>query len=214
MIYLFCGWDKREAIGFHVFLHSVITRASKPLAIVNLSAMGLPDGSNAFTQSRFLVPQLMDYRGHAIFLDASDMLMQADVAELDALFNPRYAVQVVKHQPYKTRHKTKYRGTSMECPNLNYQRKNWMSCAIFNNEHPIWRGLKIDGFRMLELEFLPDELIGELPPQWNRLVDEGQPEGDAKVLHWTGGVPAIDFYKNAPAAEKWHATHRDMEMVG
>lgn len=214
MINLFCGYDKREAIGFHVFLHSVITRATKPIAIINLSAMGLPEGSNAFTQSRFLVPQLMEFNGHAIFVDASDMLMLGDVAELDAMFDPAFAIQVVKHAPYKTRHKTKYRGTAMECPNLNYPRKNWMSCAIFHCEHPFWREFKIEGFRMLELDFLPDELIGELPAQWNRLVDEGQPGDDAKLIHFTAGIPAFDLYRDAPFADRWHAARKDMETVG
>jgi hypothetical protein len=38
------------------------------------------------------VPRLMDYKGHAVFADASDMLMLGDLAELDALFDPTYAV--------------------------------------------------------------------------------------------------------------------------
>lgn len=214
MIHLFCGYDRREALGFHVFVHSVLSRTSAPVSIVPLSAMGLPEGSNAFTQSRFLVPRLMGFSGHAIFADASDMLALGDLADLDVLFDPAFALQVVKHPDYRTRHKTKYRGTAMECPNMNYPRKNWASVAIFNCGHPVWRTFEPSGFRMLELDFLPDELIGELPPQWNRLVDEGQPADDAKICHWTGGLPAIDFYKNAPAAEKWHAAYRDMEIVG
>lgn len=214
MIHLFCGYDRREAIGFHVFVHSVLARTSAPVSIVPLSAMGLPEGSNAFTQSRFLVPRLMGYRGHAIFADASDMLALGDLAELDALFDPAFALQVVKHPDYRTRHKTKYRGTAMECPNMNYRRKNWASVAIFNCEHPIWQTFEPGGFRMLELDFLPDELIGELPPQWNRLADEGQPVEDAKVLHFTAGVPAFEFYRASPGADHWHAARRDMEIIG
>ena len=92
MIRLFAGYETREAVGFHVFAHSVIERASKPIVITPLSAMSMPQGSNAFTLSRFLVPWLCGFKGHAIFADASDMLCLADIAELDALFDPNYAV--------------------------------------------------------------------------------------------------------------------------
>jgi hypothetical protein len=141
VINLFCGWDKREADGFHVFTHSVITRATQPVSIVPIAGMGMQQGSNAFTLSRFMVPWLMGYQGHAIFCDASDMLMLGDIADLDALFDDRYAVQVVKHPDYRTKHKTKYRGTDMECPNMDYNRKNWASVMLMNCEHPAWQNL-------------------------------------------------------------------------
>lgn len=216
MLKLFCGHDKREAIGFHVFAHSVISRATKPVEIVPLASMGMGEGSNAFTLSRFLVPKLCGHKGHAIFTDACDMLCLADIAELDALFDPRYAVQVVKHAAYKTQHRTKYRGTSMECPNLNYERKNWMSVAIFNCEHPAWRidVRELQAIDLLTLKFLPDEAIGELPSEWNRLVDEGHATDGAKICHFTAGIPAFDYYKNAPAADLWHSTRIEMNQVG
>jgi hypothetical protein len=216
MISLFCGHDVREAIGFHVFTHSVLRRATTPVSIVPLASMGMGVGSNAFTLSRFLVPKLCGFAGHAIFVDACDMLCAGDITELDELFDPAFAVQVVQHAPYKTQHRTKYRGTSMECPNLNYERKNWMSVAIFNCEHPAWR---IDVNELLPadllgLRFLRDEDIGALPNEWNRLVDEGHSYEGAKVLHWTAGMPAFDYYAKAPAAELWNDARRDMEMVG
>lgn len=214
MIHLFCGYDRREAIGFHVFVHSVLSRTSAPVSIIPLAAMGLPEGSNSFTQSRFLVPKLMRYRGHAIFADASDMLAMGDVAELNALFDPRFAIQVVKHADYKTRHKTKYRGTAMECPNMNYPRKNWASVCIFNCEHPAWQTVDASEPSLIGLKFLPDELIGELPAEWNRLADEGHPVDKAKVLHWTAGFPAFEAYRDAPAADAWFAAKRQMELVG
>jgi hypothetical protein len=41
MLNLFCGYDEREADGFHVFCHSAISRANEPVSIVPLSSMGL-----------------------------------------------------------------------------------------------------------------------------------------------------------------------------
>ena len=218
MIRLFCGYDEREAIGFHVFVHSVLENASQPVQIVPLAARGMPQGSNAFTYSRFLVPYLCDFKGHAIFMDASDMLMLGDVAELDALFDPRYAVQCVQHPTYKTRHPIKYRGTSMQCPNRDYARKNWASVMLLNCEHPYWHAidpkslelvasvalLKLGGLRADGKEG-PRE-IGALPDKWNRIVDEGQPVDGAAVLHYTAGIPAFHSYRDTSGAEHWLRT--------
>jgi hypothetical protein len=221
VIKLFAGFDHREAIGFAVFSHSVITRATKPVSITPLAAMGLPQGSNAFTLSRFLVPWLCGFKGHAIFCDASDMLMLGDVAELDSLFDPQYAVQVVKHPDYKTKHRTKYRGTDMECPNTDYPRKNWMSVAIFNCEHWAWHGFTpeyldrgADARVELQLANCLDEDVGELPDSWNRLVDEGQQVEGAKLLHWTAGIPGFEQYADAAGADLWNKERKAMNRGG
>lgn len=220
MIHLFCGYDKREAVGFHTFFASVIERASEPVAIHALDAKGLPEGSNTFTFSRFLVPWLMGFEGRAIFMDACDMLMLDDVAKLDALFVRGKAVQVVQHD-YQTRNPRKYVGTAMECPNRDYPRKNWASVMLMNCAHPGWAGMKpsrIESFRtlpthLLGLRFLKDCDIGALPDNWNRLVDEGQPVEGAKVLHWTAGIPAFAHYHNAPGAELWRNQALDLEQA-
>jgi len=210
VIRLFCGYDQREAIGFHVFTASVLRLASAPVAITPLAAMGLPVGSNDFTLSRFLVPSLCGFEGFAVFADACDMLMAADIAELWALRDGAKAVQVVNHG-YRTRNPVKYIGTSMQCPNLDYPRKNWASLMLINCGHPAWRGITAERIaaagpmQMLQLRWLDDADIGVLPERWNRLVDEGQPVEDAAVLHWTAGVPAFPHYSHAPGAAHWHA---------
>jgi len=215
VINLFCGYDKREAVGFHVFVASVIERATKPVCIHPLDAKSLPQGTNTFTFSRFLVPSLMGFQGRAIFADACDMLMLDDIAELDALFDPTKAVQVVAHD-YKTRNPVKYIGTDMECPNRDYPRKNWASLMLVNCEHPSWRGMnaeRVQDFaaiptQLLGLGWLNDNDIGFLPNAWNRLVDEGQDVSGAKVLHWTAGIPAFPHYKDAPGSDAWHKQAR------
>lgn len=213
MINLFCGFDEREAIGWHVFVSSVLRHTSKPVAIHRLDACGLPQGSNAFTMSRFLVPWLMRYQGHAIFADGADMLCLGDIAELDALFNPRQAVQVVQHN-YKTRNPRKYVGTPMEADNIDYDRKNWASLMIFNCAHPLWSQVDPDyletasKLEMLQLRggILGLE-VGALPSAWNRIVDEGQPVEGAKLIHFTAGVPWFPNYRNTPGADLWFAEY-------
>jgi len=218
VINLFCGYEAREALGFHVFVSSVLARASKLVNIVPLAAEGMPQGSNAFTVSRFLVPYLMGFKGHAIFADASDMLMLGDVAELDALFDDRFAVQVVKHPTYRTRHPRKYVGTALETINTDYPRKNWASLMLINCAHPAWSEDTPDQLRALgvlpclQLSGLNDHEIGALPDCWNRLADEGHAVEGANLLHWTAGIPGFAEYRDAPGADLWHAERRRMEV--
>lgn len=220
-IQLFCGYDPREAVGFHVFVHSVLQTASMDVQFQALDACGCQQGSNAFTLSRFLVPWLVGERqSFAIFADASDMLMKGDIADLAELFDDRYAVQVVKHADYETRHPRKYVGTALECENRNYPRKNWASLMLINCRHPAWRLITPEYLRSapiketLQLSFLRDEWIGELPPAWNVLADEGQPVERAQILHWTAGIPGFRKYRHSPAGEQWHAARAQMLNVG
>lgn len=219
MIRLFCGYDNRESAGFHTFVHSVIRQTSAPVAVYPLGASGLQEGSNAFTFSRFKVPHLCGYKGRAIFCDASDMLLLADLAELNSLFDPRYAVQVVKHPDYQSRHESKYLGTDMQCGQSNYPRKNWASVMLINCEHPGWSAIypqfivSATAGKMLELRFLDDKHIGELPKEWNVLVDEGQDHAGAKLLHWTAGIPGFKRYHDAPRGHDWFAAHYEMSSA-
>lgn len=212
MIKLFCGFEKREEPGLHVFISSVLHHASKSVSFIPLSSFGLPEGSNSFTLSRFKVAELCGFKGHAIFADGSDMLSLADIVELDNLFDSSFAVQVVQHPQYTSLHERKYIGTEMESIQTNYERKNWASLMLINCAHPAWRwaalemkrGKEIQSF--LQFTFLDDEEIGSLPAKWNVLVDEGQDHDGAKLLHWTAGIPYFEHYSKAPRAADWFAT--------
>jgi hypothetical protein len=207
VISLFCGYDPREHEGWETFVSSVRRRASVRVDFKKCQDIEQV-GTNAFTMARFLVPDKMHFRGRAIFCDASDQVMLADIAELDRWFDPQCAVQVVKHKTYKTKHPIKYIGTEMECPNIDYERKNWASVMLINCEHRAWRHMTEKAVKdtrirdLLQFKFLPDEVIGELNPEWNRLVDEGHPTEGA-ILHWTAGIPLFAHYKDAPAANVW-----------
>ena len=183
MIQLFTGWDAREAAGWHSFVDSVYKYASVPVTITRLPERQ-KNGSNAFTFSRFLVPELCGYQGWALYMDGADMLMRADIAELWALQDERYAVQLVQHN-YRTNFPRKYLGTPMESDNIEYPRKNWSSVVLWNCGHPALQSA-IEDHRFA---WLADELIGALPPEWNWLADEYGYNNKAKLLHWTAGIP-------------------------
>lgn len=220
VIRVFAGFDQREAIGYHAFCQSVIERASEPVSITPLHLANLQkvyqggarDGTNAFIYSRFLIPYLCDFEGFAIFMDGADMICKADIAELWAQRDVFSAVQVVKHD-YKTRNPTKYVGTQMEAKNEDYPRKNWSSVMIINCSHYAWRSITpeavatMPGFHLHRFGFIEERAIGSLPGEWNWLADEYGPNINAKLLHWTAGIPAWPHYKDAPNASDWFHAH-------
>ena len=223
---IFVGYDAREEIGLHVFNSSVLENTTCPVSITFLHKdmiQGLTDGvfqngSNHFTTLRFLVPWLMDYKGVALFCDGSDMVATGDLCELIKLADPRYAVQVVKHN-YKTKFPRKYRGTTMECDNADYHRKQWASVMLMNCSHSSWRGVgphfvqNTPVLEMLQLRFLDDNAIGDLPMEWNWLADEMGSNTKAKILHYTAGIPAFDAHKNAPMSYTWRYYRNQVNRV-
>ena len=208
---VFVGYDPREAVAYHTCVNSIIRHASKPVAIIPL-ALNLfsdytethTDGSNQFIYSRFLVPHLMEYTGHAIFIDG-DMIVRADIAELWDLRNPGLDVQVVKHD-YKTRMPIKYLGAKNE----DYPRKNWSSVILWNcNSFPNRRLTpefiqRSTGSELHRFSWIEDDRIGELPKEWNWLPDEYGPNPDAKLLHYTLGTPCFHEFAGTPQGEEWH----------
>lgn len=227
MINLYVGFDPRTEIGYHTFVSSVLHCTSVPVGIVPLDQTmlrsvwkaGHRDGSNAFTYLRFLVPFLNSFSGWAVFADGSDMVMRGDLAELWELRNHHKAVQVVKHH-YSTKHPKKYVGTAMEAVNEDYDRKNWSSLMLINCSHFSWRDLTpelvgggMPGEDLQSFKFIrTPQQLGELPLEWNWLVDEYGENPHAKLLHWTTGIPAFPQYTNAPMADVWaraalQATH-------
>jgi hypothetical protein len=65
-----------------------------------------------------------------------------------------------------------------------------------------------DGKRLHRFEWLDPKLVGELPVEWNWLADEYGYNANAKLLHWTAGVPGFYHYRNAPHADEWQGAIR------
>ena len=208
---IFIGYDPREAIAYHTCVNSIVRHASKPVAIVPL-ALNLfedytethTDGSNQFIYSRFLVPHLMNYTGHAIFIDG-DMIVRGDIVELWNLQDPDKDVQVVKHD-YKTRMPVKYLGANNE----DYHKKNWSSVILWNCSSFSNRKLTPEfvqqstGSELHRFSWIKDSCIGELPREWNWLPDEYGPNPDARLLHYTLGAPCFHEFATTPQGDEWH----------
>ncbi len=210
------GWDEREAAAWHVAAQSIIERTTVPVALKPLTLKSLSwfpnhrDGSNAFVTSRYLIPALEDFAGWALFIDA-DVLLRDDLAALWRLRDDRYAVQVVKHD-YRTQSRRKYVGSPIENDNLDYERKNWSSVMLLNCGHAAMRTLtpgyvsRATSQHLHRMEWLDDALIGDLPVAWNHLVGEYPRNDEARLVHYTLGVPGFGHYVDCEHSREWHQT--------
>jgi lipopolysaccharide biosynthesis glycosyltransferase len=222
MIRIFIGIDYREMIAAHVLMHSILARTSLPVSFVPVMPSAMPatftrardeKATNEFSDLRFMVPHLCDYKGWAIFMDC-DMLVRTDISDLWGRRDPRYAVQVVKHQQ-RPIESYKYLGTQQTI----YPKKNWSSLMLFNCEKcsaltpeyvSLASGLDLHQFKWLG----SDAEIGALPEGWNYLVGH-DPETVSKYAinnaHFTIGGPYFHEYTGVRFADEWHAERMAME---
>lgn len=186
MLKVFVGYDQRQPLAAQVLMHSIYKRASRPVSVTPLVLSQMPvqrQGLTEFTFSRYLVPHLCGYTGTALFLDA-DMLCLADVYELDEIARPQLRpVCVVKNSKLR-----------FEWPSLMY-----FNCAHAKN---LTATLIAKGQPHI-LEWAGKHGIGELPSEWNHLVGYDEPRTDAKIVHFTQGLPCWEETKNCEYSEAW-----------
>ena len=221
MINIFIGYDNKERVAYNVLSHSIIQNSTKPVAITPIALNNLKDdfvrernslSSTEFSFSRFMIPHLMNYQGWALFMDC-DMLMFEDVAELWRMRDDSKAIQVCKHD-YVPKTDTKFLGQVQ----TKYEKKNWSSFMLMNCKKcttltPDYvnkaSGLELHQFKWLESE----ELIGELPLEWNWLVGEYEYKEDVKNIHYTEGGPWFEDYRECDYSKDWFRNH-DECMLG
>ena len=179
---VFIGYDPRQPIAFQVLAHSIWKRASKPVEIIRLQLNQLPiqrRGLTEFTYSRFLVPYLCGYKGEAVFMDA-DMLCLGDIHELTR--EQLAAVSVVK----------------------NKMRFEWPSMMVFlNSACRILTPEYVDNAANSCFKFEWASGVGEVDSAWNHLVGYDEPRPDAKLVHFTKGVPVWPETQNCEYADEW-----------
>lgn len=215
MFKIFIGYDSREDFAYQVCKNSILSHISSsevveiiPLKLQELRQNGFywrdedKLSSTEFTFSRFLVPSLSNYEGVSLFIDC-DTLFLEDPLKLFDLFNPEYAIQVVKHD-YKPLSKFKMDGRVQ----TQYPRKNWSSVILWNNKHLYNKQLTVNyvnkesGAHLHRFNWIPDNYIGELPYEWNWLTD-WYSEGDPKLLHFTEGGPWFENYRDCKYSNLW-----------
>lgn len=215
MFRIFIGFDPRETVAYHVCAHSILSRASIPVAIIPLNKRNLgsiyrrPVDENASTEfafSRFLVPYLCGYNGFAMFMDC-DMIVRTDIAEILKHHDFASDVSVVKHN-YTPKTQFKFLGAKQHA----YPCKNWSSVMLFNNArcHALNPDTIAERSGAWLHQFHWTDSIGELPAEWNHLVGEYDPNPDAKIVHYTLGTPCFNDYADQEFADEWRAEREAM----
>ena len=194
MLKVFIGADPRQVVSLTTLIHSIAKNAKAPVSITPLVLDTLPikrAGLTPFTYSRFLVPNLCNYEGFGLFLDA-DMLCFGDITEVFEIgaSHSSKAVHVMQEQP------------AFE----------WASMILFNCGHPANRMLTpehIDNPEVKNLHkigWLERDQIGTLPKEWNVCIPyTSNPPENPKLVHFTQGVPHWWETKNQPHADAWVA---------
>lgn len=221
---VFVGYDTREDIAYQVCKHSIESR-SKDVNVRPLKQQELRDAgwytrpidklaSTEFTFTRFLIPELCNFTGWALFMDC-DMILKTDIQELFDQADDKYAVMCVQHD-YAPKATTKMDGQTQTI----YPRKNWSSVMLFNCGHKDNKRLtqdlvnnpEINGAYLHRFSWLKDNAVGELSCEWNWLVGHyKEPEdGTPKLIHYTEGGPWFENYRNCEYAEDWKQELYDM----
>ena len=218
---VFVGYDTREDIAYQVCKHSLEAR-NKDVIVKPLKQADLRDAgwytrpvdrlaSTEFTFTRFLIPELTNFSGWALFCD-SDIIFLDDVKELFDQADDKYAVMCVKHD-YAPKEGIKMDGQVQTV----YPRKNWSSVMLFNCAHPSNAKLNMDlvnepeinGAYLHRFSWLTDEEIGDLSYEWNFLVGHYK-DGSPKALHYTEGGPWFENYRNCEFHTEWKQELQDM----
>lgn len=159
--------------------------------------------STEFAISRFLTPFLARWRGWAVFMDC-DVLAFSDVCRLFELLDNRFALMCVQPD-YAPKHGRKMDGQIQS----RYSRKLWSSVMAFNCEHPANAALTLDMINALpgrdlhRFCWLPDSLIGALPPEWNWISGVTDPQISPALVHYTEGGPWLPGFESVEFAEQW-----------
>jgi hypothetical protein len=175
LLKVFIGYDPRQPIAYNVLASSLIRHSSKPLAITALSLKTLPikrRGLTEFTFSRFLVPYLCGYKGEALFLDA-DMVVTADIAEL-----------------FASEDLTEGGGFHAVRVNKDQAKFEWPSAMLFRNAKCAQLTPAFVEDRANQLfDFKWADSVGSFPAEWNKCVGYAPSGIDAKLYHFTKGIP-------------------------
>ena len=183
MLRIFVGHDPLQPASTTVLVHSIISRASKPVCVTPLSLKTLPikrRGLTEFTYSRFLTPYLCDYQGWSLFLNAH-MLVLEDIAKLFELADGKHTIQLVKN-------------------------KLRLDLILFNNAKcRELRPAVIDDMSRDPFGLWWASSVGALPEEWNHCVGYDDPRSDAKLVHFTRGVPFFPETEDIEYVDEWRS---------
>lgn len=225
MLTVYIGFDEREPEAWDVCANTLLKYASRPVNIQpldldKLEAQGLmtrkwskTDGqmydevsqapmATKFAISRFLVP-LIHQSGWAIFMDC-DMIFQDDIYRIEEHLDYDYPVMCVHHDHHPT--ETIKMDNQIQTV---YPKKNWSSVMAFNCDHPLNQNLSLlnlnnePGRNLHGFCWLDEDQIGELPREFNWLVNVQEKPENPVIWHYTLGGPWFPDWEPQPYDDEW-----------
>lgn len=198
MLKVFIGRDPRQPVAYNVLADSIVRHASQPVAITALSLKTLPikrRGLTEFTFSRWLVPFLCGYEGKALFLDA-DMVVTADIAELfDSVQSREFGTQI---DVWVNKQQARFEWPSamlFDCA----------GCTALTPEY-----IEDQRNQLFDFAWTDPRFIGSFPAEWNKCVGYAASGLDAKLYHFTKGVPIWRETRGNPEDVVFHDAYKAM----
>lgn len=198
-IKIFVGTELKTKIALDVLSHSIKRNTSSNVVIIPMMGPGweVPKGlhqGTGFSLRRFMIPHFCNYEGHAIYLDA-DQLVFGDISELwgyaDMLKDEAVACT---YQPDKFNKKPWPQSSVMV---IDCAKVGWNPVDMWDT---LRRGYKYSDF--MHLTFRPN-LPLKIPNFWNSLnVYE---DATTRLLHYTKEPEQPWYNPGHPLSHFWEA---------
>jgi lipopolysaccharide biosynthesis glycosyltransferase len=136
-----------------------------------------------------------------------DIIVKTDLTKLlDLIHEPGLMSWNMPHvyvAPHDYRTKVTAKATGA---NEDYPRKNWSSVMLFNNMQCLTLGPEyVNTASPADLHRLVwAREIGNLPLEYNWLVEEYRHNDQAKILHYTLGTPCFPGYESGDHSDDWY----------
>lgn len=218
-IKVFVGCDQTQLVAARVLEYSIRKFTSRPVQVQIMMDLEHPvpirqdnRPRTSFSFYRFMIPQLCNFSGKAIYLDA-DMLVLSDLEELWNLPLDNCSIQCSRQdEPPEVWKDNKWfrPGRQFSVMLLDCSRLSWNIDEIVGNldrgtfDYP---GLMFD-FRLVD----QSEIVEMIAPEWNSL--EHFVEGRTKLIHFTN-VPTQPWKTNSnPLDSIWMHYFREALQAG
>ena len=203
--YIFVGADRSQLLAVPVLEHSIRRHTSMNIKLRSMDDVVLPDPKDVrqgkrtgFSFTRFAIPQLMGYKGRAIYLDA-DMLVFRDFRELWNLPFNSAKIIIQEELPDQAQKQDKPGALKKRVKQCSVM---LLDCEALSDWDPVKIIEGLDG-KYTYQDLLYDmcildesEISYGVPFEWNSL--EYYEAGKTGLIHWTDMNTQPWVYVNNP----------------
>ena len=182
---IFIGTEPNQYVPQQVLIYSIKEKLSRPADIRPTRQKDGRVGGTNFGFVRFNVPQLANYNGKAVYMDA-DQIVLDDMAKLFDALDDSHDIALVQNAQgsYNKKELTRANQTSvmvLNCDRLkDWNPKTMFDGVVANREEPKAGQIRYKNF--MQLEHLDQSRIQELDPAWNHYNQEFP---NSKLIHFS-----------------------------